>query len=491
VIRDLLVRIWRGAVIAGTLRDDNGAPVSGVLVSALAIREHTGRSVLTLSNNGVTTNARGQFRIFGLEPGAYVVSAAPETGTGEAITPMTDAQVDAALEALRRRTPVAPGATSAPLAAPGSRPVDFSPVFFPGTATVEQAEVITLAAGQERPNLDFALQRVPTAVVEGTVSRRDGSPAAGATVQLRVAAERGPGEPRRFNGTAGPDGRFRLTRVTPGEYRLVARAAPATVSAPGAFAAAPGPATAGSLWASVPVSVTGGDVRGLALTVEPGMTVSGRIRFERSSATSTPAPNFASLRVSLLGPSLARLKPGTPITQLGFGSSSAVQADGSFTISGLLPDAYRFNVALVPPGWTPRTAIVAGRDLFDGPTDLSGIGDATIDVVFTDSASELSGRLTTAAGTAISDVFIIAFSADRSHWGRDHRRVQAVRPDSSGRFVFAGLPPGSYLLGAVLDIDEGEWQEAAFLERLAAASVKVSLAEGEKRTQDLRIGGFE
>jgi hypothetical protein len=487
VIRDLVVRIWRGAVLSGVIRDETGAPAQGIPVAAVPMREVTGQTILTLSNNGATTNERGEFRIFGLEPGTYVVSAAPTSGAGDAITTMTDAQVDAAFEALRKRGSAPTTAKPAPVILSASAPIDFAPVYYPGTAMLEQADPIVLTAGQERPNLDFALQRVPTAVVEGTVFRQDGSPAAGATLQLRIAVDQGAflsGEPRQFSATSGTDGRFRLTRVTPGTYRLVARA-----SVGGGGPPVPGPATAGSLWASHPITVTGSDLSGIAITVEPGVTVSGRIRFERTSATSpTPVPNLASLRVSVLTPSLARMKPNTPITQLGFGSSAAVLADGTFAVSGLLPDVYRFNVAFVPPGWVPRRAMLGDRDLFDGPADISGARDATVDVVFTDNASELSGRLVTPSGAAISDVFIIAFAADRSQWGRETRRVQAVRPDNNGRFVFTGLPPGEYLLGAVTDIDQGEWQDVAFLERLAAVSAKVSIAEGEKKTQDIRIG---
>ena len=34
-----------------------------------------------------------------------------------------------------------------------------------------------------------------------------------------------------------------------------------------------------------------------------------------------------------------------------------------------------------------------------------------------------------------------------------------------------------------------EWQDPAFLDRLQSASVKLTIAEGEKKTLDLRIGG--
>ena len=61
--------------------------------------------------------------------------------------------------------------------------------------------------------------------------------------------------------------------------------------------------------------------------------------------------------------------------------------------------------------------------------------------------------------------------------------------DSSGRYVLANLPPGNYLLCALTDVDEGQWNEAGFLDPLVPASVRITLTEGERKVQDLRVGG--
>ena len=72
---DVTVRLWRGAAIEGTLRDDRGAPAEGIAVTAVPARLSWSEGIFTLSNNGTTTNEAGEFRIFGLEPGTYVVVA--------------------------------------------------------------------------------------------------------------------------------------------------------------------------------------------------------------------------------------------------------------------------------------------------------------------------------------------------------------------------------------------------------------------------------
>ena len=38
-------------------------------------------------------------------------------------------------------------------------------------------------------------------------------------------------------------------------------------------------------------------------------------------------------------------------------------------------------------------------------------------------------------------------------------------------------------------VEPGEWYDPAFLQRLLPSAVKVTVAEGEKKVQDLKIGG--
>jgi len=51
------------------------------------------------------------------------------------------------------------------------------------------------------------------------------------------------------------------------------------------------------------------------------------------------------------------------------------------------------------------------------------------------------------------------------------------------------LPPGDYLLAAVSELQPDDFADPAFLEMLVPGSVKISLAEGEKKTQDVMLAG--
>jgi hypothetical protein len=65
--------------------------------------------------------------------------------------------------------------------------------------------------------------------------------------------------------------------------------------------------------------------------------------------------------------------------------------------------------------------------------------------------------------------------------------MMSARPATDGRFVFRDLPAGEYFIAALTDLDPAAWQEPTFLEQVAPAALRISIAEGQKKNQDLRI----
>jgi hypothetical protein len=288
-IGDVRVRLWRGAVLSGVLRDGSGAPLPNVAVAAVPTRQVT-PVALTLSNNNQTrTNDLGEYRIFGLEPGTYVVRAGGEyTGRPEIAT--SEADVDAMLAALTAR--VKQPATKVPVGPPRTDPartasqtVSAAPIYYPGTPVPADATPIALQAGQERSGLDFAVQRIRVATIRGAVVSPDGTPISAAFVQLVAAARGAPfaaaGPLATPATSARADGTFELAPISPGDYRLLARG---LISSAGAGGAA---APSSAWWAEAPVVVTGDDVDLGQLTLQRGMTFSGRVVLD-AGATSRP-----------------------------------------------------------------------------------------------------------------------------------------------------------------------------------------------------------
>jgi hypothetical protein len=76
-------------------------------------------------------------------------------------------------------------------------------------------------------------------------------------------------------------------------------------------------------------------------------------------------------------------------------------------------------------------------------------------------------------------------------WVRGHHAESARGPAGQRRQLsLQRAAAGEYLLAAANDYDPRELYSASFLEQLAAAAIKLTIADGEKKVQDLKIGGL-
>ena len=83
-----------------------------------------------------------------------------------------------------------------------------------------------------------------------------------------------------------------------------------------------------------------------------------------------------------------------------------------------------------------------------------------------------------------------SFSVDPEHWSQRTRRIRPpVRAGTDGTFRFTNLLPGEYHLAALSDYEQADLFRPEFLEEVAAASMKITIGDGEKKVQDIRIAG--
>ena len=74
--------------------------------------------------------------------------------------------------------------------------------------------------------------------------------------------------------------------------------------------------------------------------------------------------------------------------------------------------------------------------------------------------------------------------------GSTRAQFRSARVEPTGAFKISPLPAGDYYVAAVPDEVSRDWQEPAFLEALSRVASRVKIAEGEKKTQDLRVREF-
>ena len=492
-------KLLRGAVITGTLLD-NGRPVIQTTVNATPVRIVNGARLPGTSRfNSAQTDDRGVYRIYGLPPGDYVISASPRLAANTEIRPVTEAEIQWATQQLQQSAPA--GAAAAPAPSSGgsveaprpAQPLAYSPVYYPGTSDSAAAAIVTIAAGQERTGIDFNVTYVPTSRVEGTVVNDDGSSPTGVQLNMVPAIESDPflsGSPMMLDmmlmmtRPTVVNGRFSLAGVRPGRYTVFARA-----PAPGAQAGAPGAGRGGTapmtMWAMADVAVEGQDVTGLELRLQPGLTVHGRLTFDPASGPPPADLSRLSLRLTPAPTAGVSVSVNPPVP--------AVNPDGTFHFEGISPGRYVVNATLPggPPPWILRSARVGDVDAADNGVDIRpGQDTPELVLTFTTRMAELSGRLLDGAGRPSSALSIILFSVDPQHWNQRTRRIRPpTRAGTDGAFRFTNLLPGEYYLAALSDFEQADIFKPEFLEQVGAAAMKITIGEGEKKVQDIRIAG--
>lgn len=422
------IRLPRGGVITGHITDEDGDPLARAAVTVLRYQWAGGEKRLTPASSDLSDD-RGQYRVFGLPPGDYFVSAAA-----------------GGLERMSGRFMNVAGSDEEGLENTG-----YAPTYYPGVTAVNDAMRLKLATAQEMTGIDFQLQLVPLATIRGAV--------AGTTDMVVVLVPEGGGGGGRlgqnFRAAVADDRTFIIRGVPPGRYTAVVRGE--------------------GLAAAQPITVAGADVT-LALVPAPAAEVRGTVTLE-ASATDVPK-GFSGYRIAplALDSTLAiGRSPGT----------TAVADNGSFVIKGLMPGRYSIR-ASGPRGWILKAAYVSGRDVTDEPLEIKTGNVSDLNLIFTDRISGISGTVRDGRGAAVPATTVILFPADPALWVPQSRRIQTARTDQSGVYQVSSLPSGDYLAVATDDVEQGEWFDPEFLDRIRDKAMRVTLGEGDQRTQDLK-----
>ena len=144
--------------------------------------------------------------------------------------------------------------------------------------------------------------------------------------------------------------------------------------------------------------------------------------------------------------------------------------------------------ATVPDGWTVKAITQDGRDIADTPLELaSGAIAEGLRVVVSDRVTTVGGQLVDDDGAPLPDGTVLIFARDAARWSTDSRWVRSLRPDQQGRYEVLGLPPGEYLAVAVDYVEDGVWNDPAYLESIRHLGQPLLLGEGETRPLALEL----
>ncbi len=464
-VKDVEVRLPRAAAIAGRIEDEAGEPMPGTTVRVMKYQFSQGSRQLVPAGNAQTDD-RGHYRVWGLEPGEYFVSAVPRNfditareralAGGRGVPPFGG----------RGGRPASTGLLDRPVAPPPDRDdpaqVGYAPTFFPGVSSVHEAHPVTVGLGGEALDVDFRVVLVKTARISGRVTGPDGSAAWAGGVMLVPESATAAGRPAGtvYNGRIEWDGAFTIFSVPPARYTLRVT----------------GEASEHPQFASLPLTVDGADLSDLLIILSPGASVAGAVRFQGTGGR--PQPNPADVRVQIV--------PVEP--QGGRGAvSSRVTKEGTFQVEHIPAGTHHLRVQ-APRDWMLESIFDDGRDLADAALDLRPAqGLSGLELVFTDRVCELAGTLTTASGQPLTEYTVLVFSTDASLWRPQSRHISTARPDQNGRYQLRGLPPGDYFVAPIDPEEPGAWFEPSFLEGHRPNAARVALAYGRTATQNFTV----
>jgi hypothetical protein len=176
-----------------------------------------------------------------------------------------------------------------------------------------------------------------------------------------------------------------------------------------------------------------------------------------------------------------------------------IDSSGAFKLGefgDVLPGSYRLVVHLPADaepgrGWSVASVTADGRDILDAPLviDARRSDDLAVVVTLTTVHASLSGVLDPGTNARSGAYTVLVFSTNHEWWREPFRRVRAARPSTRGQFAFDDLPPGEYYVAAMTDVVSDAWRDPSFLDGVAAIAIRISIAPGEHRVQNLRIGG--
>ncbi len=377
--------------ISGRVLNAEGAGVQGAIVSL---------DGATVGTDPATTDEKGQFRISGIPPGKYRLSANPN-----AMPFPPEIRTDGTHETHDART------------------------YYPDALTVSAGLRVEVAAGTEVSGIDIRLVRTPVVTLSGRVVDIP----AGSKASVRAVSSVATGGTVKTANIVKADGSFQIWQLDPGKYTVVA-----TTQNQGSVR--------GLQSAPVDIEVQGQDIGNVELRMVQPFDVSARLGFDDAKARERPTmqvrqgpQQMAPAQNAPPQPQprrIALLPQGQ--TFVGMNMQQAdVGDDESFTAEKLQPGRYR-----VAPSWGVyvKSVSIGGMETEGDILDLRNgpVGDVTVTLGAL--TGEVSGVVTDSSGPA-AGVNVVIFGE-----GTFGRPPMGATSAADGTYKFAAIPPGKYRL---------------------------------------------
>ena len=438
----VVVTLTPTGVIAGRIVDADG-PVRGALVRALRVVYRDGERLTEIAATG-SADDRGEYRLFSLTPGSYVVDAARAPRAriegNEYVVPLIASNANGNRRELRTSLAQALADGTADPAAYDSSPL--LPQLYPGTLDEGAAIPVDVTPGATVSGIDLVMQPVPAVTVRGRVIPV-GANVTADSVGIGITRLGGSSVATRgltsFPLVREANGGFAFRSLPAGRYELTARTTMGPVFEYGRTL----------------IEVGARDVPDANIVMTPGLRVSGHVVVD-------------GVRGAVSGPLLVQL-----VARVNGVSAKQVAADGSFAFDSVAPQDYWLRIL------SGGRTIVPASIRFGTDT----MTDGTVTVTPDRSADELVIAVTLRTGgvdVTVADrnqrpvsgttVALIPDPARRRYGGL----FRTGSSGSDGRVQFNDVAPGKYTLVSG-DVAPADWQNPDVLQRVEPRGMAVQV----------------
>lgn len=424
-VADVAVPLTPLAEAGGRVLDEDGEPIVLANVQALLTSYNEGRKQL-IQVNAVRSNDVGEFQFVNLDAGRYY---------------------------FRVSAPARPA--NLPPRTRMSHPEEAYPaIYYPTGVDLKQATAVNVGPGAQLSGIDFRLHKTPAYHIRGKVlDGQTGQPAHNVAVRLSTdEIEFAPGT--EIGAGVQPDGSFDMRAIVNGSYVLTAESFQNNAV----------------MLSRQPVHVADQD-SSVLLTLSPGFDISGRASVEG------PAPAQMNAQV-ILNPEQVRF---------GRGLEAHTASDGTFTLSQVMPAAYRIQVLAGAPGLYVKAIRFGDQDVSDGRVNLSQPTAGPLNILFGTDVGQIQGSVETASGEPAPGAPVTLGPG-----GQHENRMDLVKvasADQYGHFKFQDLAPGDYQVFAWgdPDVDLGLVHNVDFRRALSSQAASVSVGPNGSESVQLKL----
>ncbi len=422
VVTGLTFRLRPFAVMAGRITFEDGEPAMSIRVEAYREYRNHLRHGYALAANAAT-NDRGEYRLFGLQPGSYIVAATERPTAGEQV----------------RETQATRYATT----------------FYTNSTKLGEAVPVRLDYGQESGGIDVSLKRVRKVKLHGhVISGSMGGAVSSASIAMqRVDAHGTASIAVTVPVTFDHDHRFEIRDVAPESYILWAESADGSKALVGHAPLVVGEADIDN----VELTILGERAGSAVLVVDGGVRLDDqvRLRFE------------------------PRNERGKVV------EASKVAGVNGFHFSLMSEDVYDLFVTNLPNDFYVSAVRVNGVDVM--PVGIEGgaaTPDHPFEVVIDSHGGRVSGRVLGSDDSLWSRANVVLIPDPPKGRVQAYREGAA---DENGLFVLRGVAPGKYILVGWLDEPPCDYYDPDGLTSCRAVGMSVEVQDAGEQNVELKM----